>query len=66
MRPRNWYEVVAGGQMDVVFDLADGLFDSRAEIAAFGGVLDGDVALACLAIDLFGTIVSGGFGELSQ
>ena len=59
-------QVIAGGQLHVVLDLVDGFFDRRSQVAAAHGVLDGDVALACLAIDLLGAVVGGDLGELRQ
>ena len=59
-------QVVAGGQIDVVLHLGDGFFHGRAQVAAAHRVLDGDVALAALAIDLFGAVVGGDFGQLRQ
>ncbi len=59
-------DLVAGGQLDLVVDGADGFFDGGAEVAVADGVLDGDVALAGFAIDLFGAVFGPDVGELRE
>src|SRR5271170_3744326 len=49
-------DLVAGGQLDLSVDFADGFFDGRAQVAVADTVLDSDVALATLAVDLFGAV----------
>ena len=59
-------DLVAGGKFDLRVDLADGLFDGRAEVAVADAVLDGDVALAAFAVDLFGAVFGLDGGELGE
>jgi hypothetical protein len=49
-------DLVAGRELDLLVDLGDGLFDGGAEVAVADAVLDGDVALAAFAVDLFGAV----------
>ena len=59
-------EVVAEGEFDLAIDLADGFFDGGAEVAVADGVLDGDVAGAAFAVDLFGAVGGVDLGDLGE
>ena len=59
-------DLVSRGQFDLIVDLADGLFDGRAEVAIAHTVLDGDVALAGFAVDLLGAVLGPDGGQLGE
>ena len=59
-------EVVADRELDLLVDLVDGLADGAAEVAVAHAVLDGDVAAAAFAVDLFGAVFDLDVGELGE
>ena len=59
-------DLVSRGQFDLIVDLADGLFDGRAEVAVAHTVLDGDVALAGFAVDLLGAVLGLDVGDWAR